>query len=61
MLNIYFLSYLTLNQDNIMSVISESSLIGSNAFSSNASCNCRNTVATIIISIFCFAVISFLR
>ena len=60
MLNIYSLSYLTLNQANIIAFLSEPSLIGSNDSSSNSSCNCRNTVATIIfsISIFCFAVIS---
>lgn len=59
MLNIYFLSYLTLNQTNTMALLSKPPLIGSNALSSNSSCNCCNTVATIIISIFCFAVISF--
>ena len=61
MLNIYFLPYLTLNQADIIAILSKPPLIGSNALSSNSSCNCRNTVATITISIFCITIISFLR
>lgn len=44
MLNSYSLFYLTLNQANIIAFLSEPSLIGSNASSSNSSCNCRNNL-----------------